>query len=156
MARIVYEGRTKVHFVPTIADTSAPTTAEIAAGTDLTTFVTKDGVQPNATNNRVDTGGIDDRFNPEIMGSWGAAFSLKCMRDDTTDTAYETLVLDLQGYLVVGYNSQGGIVTTDVVEVWPAEFGEPNMDNSAQDTKQTFMAEIAMSEPPDKQAVVAA
>lgn len=155
MSRLPYEGRTKVHFVATIADTDAPEIDEIAAGTDLTTFVSKDGVQPGATNNRVPTGGIDDAFNSEVQGSWSAAFSLKCFRDDTTDTAWETLERGLEGYVVIGYDSAAGIAADDVVQVWPAEFGTPNMDPSAADTPQTFMADIAIQTPPVLDAVAA-
>jgi hypothetical protein len=154
MSRLPYEGRTKVHFLPNIADTDAPILAEFTAGTDLTTFVTKDGVQPGSTNNRVPTGGIDDAFNSEVQGSWSAAFSLKCFRDDTTDTAWTTLVRGLEGFVVIGYDSAAGIATGDEVQVWPAEFGTPNMDPSAADTPETFMADIAIQTPPVLDAVV--
>lgn len=156
MARIKYEGRTKIHWVTTVADQAAPTAAEISAGVDLTPFVTKDGYQPNATNNTIDTGGIDDDFNSQIQGSYGADFSLVCMRDDTADTAFTTLVRLAQGFIVVGLDSAGGIAATDVVEVWPAELGTPNMANSGQDTLQTFTVNAAVASPPTLDAVVAA
>lgn len=155
MARIKYEGRTKIHWVPTIADQSAPTVTEIGAGTDLTPFVTKDGYQPNVTNNTIDTAGIDNDFNSQIQGSFGADLTLNCMRDDTTDTAFTTLVRLAQGYVVVGLDSAGGIVATDIVEVWPAELGTPVMANSGQDTLQTFSVSVAVSDPPTFDAVVA-
>lgn len=156
MARLAYEGRTKVHFVPTISDEAAPTTTEITAGTDLTTFVTKDGVNPAATNNRIDTGGIDDTFDSQIQGSWGAEFQLTCMRDDTVDTAWDTLQRGVQGYIVIGYDSAAGIATTDVVQVWPVEFGTPIMQPSAANTNQMFIADVAIATPPTLEAVVAA
>lgn len=156
MARIKYEGRTKVHWVPAIADTDAPTSTELSAGTDLTSFVTKDGYQPNVTNNTIDTAGIDNDFNSMIQGSYGADLTLVCMRDDTTDTAYETLVRLAQGYVVVGLNSPTGIATADVVEVWPAELGTPVMANSGADTLQTFTVNAAVSDPPTFDAVMAA
>ena len=155
MARIKYEGRTKIHWVTTIADTDAPTAAEITAGVDLTPFVTKDGYQPNVTNNTIDTAGIDNDFNSMIQGSFGADLSVVCMRDDTTDTAFTTLVRLAQGYVVVGLDSAAGIAATDVVEVWPAELGTPVMANSGQDTLQTFTVSVAVSEPPTLDAVVA-
>lgn len=156
MARIKYEGRTKIHWLTTIADTDAPTAAEITAGVDLTPFVTKDGYQPNVTNNTIDTGGIDTDFNSMVQGSYGADLTLVCMRDDTTDTAFDTLVRLAQGYIVVGLNSAGGIGTGDVVEVWEAELGTPVMANSGQDTLQTFTVNAAVATEPVFDAVAAA
>ena len=155
MARIKYEGRTKIHFVPTIADTSGPTAAELAAGDDLTSFITKDGYQPNVTNNKIDTGGIDTDFITEIQGSYGAALTLQCMRDDTTDTAWTTLQRGTQGYIVLGYDSAAGIAVSDDVQVWPVEFGTPVMQPSAANTMQMFIADAAIAEPPTLDAVVA-
>lgn len=155
MARLPYEGRVKVHYVATIANEAAPTTAEIGAGTDLTTFVTKDGVNPGTTNNRIDTAGIDSAFDSQIQGSWGAEFQLTCMRDDTADTAWDTLQRGVSGYLVVGYDSAAGIAAADIVQVWPVEFGTPVMQPSAANTTQMFVADVAIAEPPTLDAVVA-
>ena len=155
MARLPYEGRTKVHHVPTIATESAPTVAEIGAGTDLTTYVTKDGVNPGTTNNRIDTAGIDSAFDSQIQGSWGAEFQLTCMRDDTTDTAWTTLQRGTQGYIVIGYDSAAGIASGDTVQVWPVEFGTPLMQPSAANTMQMFIADVAIAEPPTLEATVA-
>lgn len=156
MARIPYEGRTKVHFLPTIGDESAPTSTEITAGTDLTTYITKDGVNPGTTNNRIDTAGIDSAFDSQIHGSWGAEMQLTCMRDDTTDTAWTTLQRGTQGFIVIGYNSPAGIVATEEVEVWPVEFGTPLMQPSAANTMERFIADAAIAEPPTLDAIAAA
>lgn len=154
MARLAYEGRTKVVYTATIAVETAPTEAEVAAGTDLTTYVTKDGVNPGTTNNRIDTGGIDDVFDSQIQGSWGAEFQLTCMRDDTTDLAWETLQRGVQGYIIIGYDSAAGIAAGDTVQVWAVEFGTPLMQPSASNTVQMFIADVAIATPPQLDAVV--
>jgi hypothetical protein len=154
MARLAYEGRTKVHFVTNIDDITSPALSEIAAGTELTTFITKDGVNPGSTNNRIDTGGIDDVFDSQIQGSWGAEFQLTCMRDDTTDTAWDTLQRGVQGFIVIGYDSPTGIKGGDVVQVWPVEFGTPVMQPSAANTNQMFLADAAIATPPELEATV--
>lgn len=154
MARLPYEGRVKVHYIATIADEAAPTEAEITAGTDLTTFITKDGVNPGTTNNRIDTAGIDSAFDSQIHGSWGAEFQLTCMRDDTADTAWTTLQRGTQGYLLVGYDSAAGVSAGDTVQVWPVEFGTPLMQPSAANTVQMFVADVAIAEPPTLEATV--
>ena len=155
MARLAYEGRVKVIFVTTIADTDAPTAAEITAGVDVTPFVTKDGVNPGTTNNRIDTAGIDSAFDSQIQGSWAAEFQLTCMRDDTTDTAWETLQRGVQGYLVVGYDSPTGIAAADTVQVWAVELGTPVMQPSAANTNQMFVVDVAIATPPVLEATVA-
>lgn len=156
MARLAYEARTKVHYVATLEDEESPALTEIAAGVDLTTFITKDGVNPGTTNNRIDTGGIDDTFDSQIQGSWGAEFQLTAMRDDTTDTAWETLQRGVQGYIIIGYDSAAGIATADVVQVWAVELGTPVMQPSAANTNQMFIADCAIATPPVLEAEVVA
>jgi hypothetical protein len=156
MARLAYEARTKVHFLASLIDEDAPALTEIAAGVDLTTFITKDGVNPGTTNNRIDTGGIDDTFDSQIQGSWGAEFQLTAMRDDAVDTAWETLQRSVQGYIIVGYDSAAGIAVGDVVQVWPVELGTPVMQPSAANTNQMFVADCAIATPPVLEATVVA
>ena len=69
MARLPYEGRVKVWFTTTLTSESSPSLAEFTggSGTDLTTFITKDGVNPGTTNNRIDTAGIDSAFDSQEL-----------------------------------------------------------------------------------------
>lgn len=149
MARLPYEERVKIWFVPTLTDPASPSLAEITAGTELTTFVAKDGFNPGVTNNTMDTAGIDSAFDAVEPGSFGAALTLTCFRDDTTDTAFLTLVRDARGHIVVGNDSPTGIAVGDIVDVYQVAMQTPVMQASATNTAQRFNAEAAVHAEPD-------
>jgi hypothetical protein len=157
MARLVYEGRTNVYWVTTISNIAAPTAAEIAAGTNLTNFVAKDGVAVNTTTNNVDSATIAETFDSQIVGSWGGEIELTMFRDDTADTAFTLCVYGTNGYLVIDRFGPSGTapVATDKVEVWPAEMHQPVPQNSAANTQQRFMEKFAVTSQPNLSATVA-
>jgi hypothetical protein len=157
MARLVYEGRTNVYWVTTISNIAAPTAAEIAAGTNLTNFVAKDGVAVNTTTKNVDSATIAETFDSQIVGSWGGEIELTMFRDDTADTAFTLCVYGTNGYLVIDRFGPSGTapVATDKVEVWPAEMHQPVPQNSAANTQQRFMEKFAVTSQPNLSATVA-
>lgn len=160
MARLVYEGRTKVYWATVApANLDAPTAAEVGAAIDLSPFITKDGVSVGLTQNKVDSATINETFNAQVMGSWGADVQLKMKRDDATETnGYDLIVQNTNGFLYIARQNADpdtDPVATDKIEVWPAEMGEPLMENSATDTEQAFMAPFAITSAPHLRAVVA-
>lgn len=157
MARAGYEGRTNVYWVVTIANKNAPTAAEIAAGTALTTFVTKDGVRPGMTTNNVDNATIAEIFDAQIVGSFGADFELEMFRDDTADTAWNLSVYGTNGFVVVDRQRASGTlpVATNKVEVWPAQMHQKVMQNSAANTNKRFVLKLAITSAPVLDATVA-
>jgi hypothetical protein len=109
MARKVYEGNYLVYWLTSCANIAAPTTAEIAAGALIGSFVTKDGVALNVTENSVDTASINDTFDSMIGGSWGLKPELTLMRDGTTETnGWNLVVKGTNGFLLI---AQFGAVT---------------------------------------------
>lgn len=158
MARLVYEGRTNVYWLTTVANTSAPTVAEITAGTELTDFVSKDGVAVNINTNNVDSATIAEVFDSQVVGSYGADLQLTMFRDDTADTAWELCVYGTSGYLVIDrFNVSGSLpAATDKVEVWAVEMHQPAPQNSAANTQQRFIEKFAVTAAPKLAAVVAA
>ena len=85
MARLVFDGNYKVYWLDTApADSSAPTVAEITAGTDLTSFIPKDGFKSGVSNNRVSGGSLDERFMDESMGTWSSQLSIDFFLDKVT------------------------------------------------------------------------
>lgn len=157
MSRVVYDGKVKVYYAPAIASVADPTIAEFTtAGTDLTPYITKDGVSVPATQNLVDVGGIDDVYNPEIVGTWGGGpLELTMFRDDADETdAYDLIVYGTKGFIVI--SRFGTPVAADIVEVWPVEMHEPTLMASAKDEAQKFKAAFAITAEPLMRAVVAA
>jgi hypothetical protein len=157
MARLVYEGRTNVYWVTTIASIAAPTVAEITAGVALTNFVAKDGVAVNTSTNNVDSATIAETFDSQIVGSWGGSVELTLFRDDAADTAWTTCVYGTNGYIVIDRFRAAGVLpaATEKVEVWPAEMHQPVPQNSAANTQQRFVEMFAVTAQPNLKAVVA-
>lgn len=157
MSRTVYEGNTKVHFAPTIANINAPTMVELAAGTDFTPFTTKDGVNTPSTQNMVDSASINETFDAQRVGSWGGPVTLTMFRDDTDESdGWDAITRGLEGFLVIGRFSPDGIGTGDKVEVYPVEAHQPVTLPSAGNEMQRFTAQFAVTSQPDLDATVVA
>lgn len=157
MARQVYEGKTNVYWCVTIASKTAPTAAEIAAGTALTNFVAKDGVATNITTNNVDSATIAETFDAQVVGSWGGEVELTMFRDNVADTAWNICVLGTNGFLVIDrFRNSGTLpIATNKVEVWPAQMHQPAPENSASNTLLRFVEKFAITSSPALTATVA-
>jgi hypothetical protein len=156
MARFVYEERTNVYWVLTIATQGTPSLTEIQAGVDLTNFVAKDGVAVNINTNNVDSATIAEAFDAQVVGSWGADLQLTMFRDDSADTAWNTCVYGSNGYIVIDrFNASGSDPSNgDKVEVWPAEMHQPSPQNSAANTQVRFVESFAVTSEPSLNATV--
>lgn len=156
MARLVYEGHTKIRLLVTIASgTLNPTAAECTAGKDLTSFITKDGIAVPNSQNMVDSATINDTYDAQRVGSWGGgALTLTMFRDDTLETnGWDAITYGLVGFLVISRRT-GLFTATSKVDVWPIEAHQPMMMNTAANEMQKFTAAFAVTAPPNLNAVV--
>lgn len=151
----------RVYFVPTVASKTAPTVAEINAGTDLTPFLTRDGLDTPLDGSTIDTAGANSRYNSTGRGSYGGQpLVVKMFRDSVPadDDAWTTLPAGTTGNLVVRRfgGSTTAFAAAQKVEVWPIEVSTrkplPIADNEA----QKFEAHLAVPTPPELDATVAA
>lgn len=160
MARGPYEERTRVYWVPTIASIAAPTVAELNAGTDLSCFITKDGLTEPNSQNMVDAAALCERFDAQRVGSFGGTIGLKMYRDtvDADDDAYNLCVYGTNGYLVRRWGVTHGTAwaAAQKVAVFPAEMHEPVMNDTAANTMATFNETLAVTGQPNLKATVAA
>lgn len=158
MARIPYDEHLIVLFVEDIADPSAPTVAELAAGVDLSHYVPKDGFDPGIADNQIPTGAIDTTFDAEVQGSYGSKLKIDFMRDDNTDVAWETLPRNTIGYIVDRpvLHQSVPIAAGQLVNVKPVESGSRMPQKSATNTMQRFSVAFAVTDTPFEDAVVAA
>ena len=156
MDPIVHEGQTKAWYVPTIADISAPTVAEMGAGVELSDALTADGLSPNHTENVVSTDMLSG-FIKQSIGTEGVTFNLRFLRDaDGTDAVWD--IFDTRGkagYLVIS-NEGGTGAALDVVEVYPAEFGRRKRVATGANSHQAFTVLCTVKSDYDDDAVVAA
>lgn len=155
----VYEKNYRVHWLPAVADISAPTVAEITAGDYLGRLVTKDGAALGVSQNRVEAAAIDELFDAERMGSWGARPVLTIYRDDTDESDGWDLVSNGEtGFLFISpfQATPGAEAAGDPAYVLPAEMGVPMPQDSGANSPQTFKLEFAVTSEPDLDATVAA
>lgn len=157
MGKFVHDGNTKVYWSTSIANKSAPTAAEMAAATVLTPQTTADGVNVTDTRNKAATPMLEDIFIPENAGTHSTAAVLTFTRDNVTDTAWDTFTHGTAGFLVIARGTEGdGTNAGDEVEVYPAESFDPTPLPTATNEHQKFEVELAITDKPDRNAVVAA
>jgi hypothetical protein len=128
VADSVTDGRTRLSYVPTIANIGAPTTAELNAGTALEALTTADGVsgfQPDTAD--VDNSALNSTFSTVIAGR--ASYSgtmLRLKKQSGTDTTYNLLTYGTAGYIVIRRDVTAGTAwaASQAVEVYPIMCGE--------------------------------
>lgn len=140
-AKIPFEKWTRVAWVSTIADIAEPSPTEVAAGTDLTCFLTKDGLNPGGSTNGVDAGSLCSDIDAQVAGSKSYQATLKGYRYVAGDDDFWDLCAHrTAGYLVVrrGVAYGDAWANGDAVEVYQCQMGEPIPASSAANTMQTF------------------
>jgi len=104
MGRKGTTGESRFWYVPTIAAPgTGPTVAEVAAGTELTPYSTRDGFDAPQSASQIDASDASTRRNKSIPGNIEAGtVTMKLYRDSVSadDDAWTTLPLDPAGYIV--------------------------------------------------------
>lgn len=160
MTRIIPNENTRLIFVPTIADILAPKEAEITGGVDLTGLLIS--LNASTRGNTVPTPSLDTLFETSIPGTVQASFDADFYRDDepSKDLAWTTLPRSTKGHFVLsrfgGGGTDGEIIATDTVEVWPIIVVSRTMSNTASGTVLTFSVTCSVPEEPEEDAIVAA
>lgn len=129
MADIVIDGRVRVDYVPTIASIAAPTTTELNAGTQLTTFLTPTGLEGfEPSQAEVDNTSMASTFDTKLPGRLshsGTRLILK--KQDGTDTIYNLLTPGTNGFITVRSNGvlqTAAFATSQLIRVYPGRSGE--------------------------------
>lgn len=149
MARKGSVGEIKVWYVPTIASVAAPTTTEITAGTDLTAYLRRDGIQTPNPGTTIDSSDLGSLQNKSLPGSYGGDnVTIQAYRDDTTDTAWTTLARGTSGYILVRRfgGSTTNAASSDKVEVYPGAVISREMNGSGDNEAQRFTVLWAVSD----------
>jgi len=151
------DGLVRIQHVSSIANIAAPTAAELNAGTNVTTFVPKDGLTTPANQNFVDNSSLADTFDAQNIGSEGGNVTLVGKRNNTGDTLWNLITRGLAGFLVVrrGITASSTFAATQPVEVYPVEYHDPVMDQTATNTQARFAVNAAVTAQPNRKAVVA-
>ncbi len=157
MAAYIHEGMTKVSWVLTLSSVASPTAVQLTAGTDISTFLTKDGLNISLSQNNVENTSLAETFDSQLVGSWGGDPSLTIKRNNTADTAWDLFEWGAVGFLVVrrGVLYSTAYTAAQKVEVYPAQAHEPVPNNTAANAQATAMVKLAITAQPDLHAVVA-
>ncbi len=157
MSRYANDGMIRLQVVATISNIAAPTTAELNAGTDVSNFVTKDGVQVPSNQNYVDNSSIAETYDSQVVGSFGGAITLTGIRDNVTDTFWDLVVYGTNTHLVVrrGLARSTAFAAAQKVEVYPIQWHEPLPVQTASNEQGRFTAAAAVRSQPNLKAVVA-
>lgn len=164
MARVASTEVLRLQFVPTIASQAAPTVAELTAGTDLTPWLTPDGLNTPLNGSTIDVQAANSRYKATAPGSFGGdPITAKFFRDDATsggaDTAYTTLPRLTTGYFVIrrmGPTSATAFAAAQKVEVWPITVISSNPMATADNEAQKFEVSCSVQPAPSITGVVAA
>lgn len=153
MARYTRRGKSKILFLPTIANNAAPTRAEITAGTALTPQVAEvNGF--SFSNSPIQTPDLENTFTSQIGGEDTAAdSSLTFYDDDAAATIRTALAKGTAGkILLLPY----GDVATKRAEVWPTTTTSVADEWSAGNDPARFTVQFSITSPPERNAVVPA
>lgn len=155
MARLAFEENYGVRWVPgTALSMTAPVLAQITAGTDITDFIPKDGLNPGASNNTIDVGHLGTAYDATELGSYGHSLSVTFFKDDIADDAWDLFPRGSRGFLVVSPFVREPVATSKVY-IFKCVSQEPQLPSTAANTRQTFTVEFAVQEA-NMRAVVSA
>lgn len=125
------DGNVKVVFVPAIANTAAPTAAEVTAvgAVELSCYLTADGWTPGLDEQVVTDDRLCSTQTFEQPGRNSRTLAIRYVENPTSATdndAFDTLVPGTAGFLVErrGEAYSGALAAADVVNVWPVKAGQ--------------------------------
>lgn len=158
---LLADGNIKVTWVPTIADISNPTVAELtgAGAVDLEWLITKDGLALKPDTAAVDNTALASTEETTDKGMSSQDNQLTYKRKDTpaADTAYNTLTEGAVGNLVVRRTlpvATAYAIGQDV-EVYPSRCGRPMLEQPEKNAVQKVTVKLFNYAPSDQRATVA-
>lgn len=163
MARILCDGRTKVTWVPAIANIAAPSagTELAAAGSvDLQGYITPDGLNLGNSEAVIDASVLSSTAEYEQPGRYKVTMDFTCQRDDVVanDKAWTTLVRLTAGYIVIrrGPSESTAYASGDKLEVYTVTVGKRQMQKPAKNALATFTVHLYASGADNDNATAAA
>jgi hypothetical protein len=100
VADILADGTSKVYWVSTISNTSAPTTTELNAGVDLTPYITADGWSVTTATAKVDVSALNSVDNLSIPGRRDDDIEVTFKSQGDSAAPWTTFASRPSGYLV--------------------------------------------------------
>jgi hypothetical protein len=159
MADLISDGKIRVYWVPGtggIANKSAPTVAELNAGTRLDVVMTPDGLDLSFATAAVDNSSLSSTFDTEKAGRRKPSGKLTIKRQDGTDTIFALLAYQSEGFLAIRRNIDASTAWTiaQKAEVYPAQTGMRSQGYGP-NTIQRYDVPLFFTSDPDDFATVA-
>lgn len=153
MAKFFRRGKTKLSFLPAVANKAAPTRPEITAGTPLSADVAEvAGFSLN--NSPIPVPDLDTVFTKTIPGEDTTEDSMLTFYDQDNSVVIRTaLAKDTAGFIV--YFPYGD-VPTKRCEVWPVRSTGVNDEITAGNEAAKYNVKFAITDVPAQNAVVPA
>lgn len=158
MADIISDGMTKIIWMTTCADASAPTVAELGAGTALESFVTPDGLDQSTEEARVDVSSIASTQDQEVAGRRKETVILTFKNQGDANAPYVTFADYPAGYIAIrqGVASTTAVAASQLFDVYTVKAGARQRIAPAPNEVLKFRVEFYSTAPLEYSAVVAA
>lgn len=162
MTTTLLDGKVRVDLVSVddgIADLSAPTVAEIGAGTEITRKLTPDGLNITPTDGKVDNSDLGSEFTTMQIARTAFDASFKFHHEVAEDDEiWDMLTKHSRWFAVVrrGYPRALAYAAGQKVRVYPIEVGEDADPTSAAEQIWDYVLPVVVSDDPTTRAVVAA
>lgn len=153
MARQTFESLKVVWLTSAPANQSAPTQAEINAGTNLSAQIPVDGINKGGTANNASQAMLGDAFVAEQPGTWGRTLEVTFLYD-TAATPWTLFAYNTEGYFI--FAPTGSTLAGQKVETWHVKAHEKQPTPSAENEFQKFTVTFAVTEAPKLNATAAA
>lgn len=156
---IPMDGMTRVFYVAAISNEAAPTVAELNAGLNLTSLITKSGLKGfKAATGDIDNSALDSTFDTVTIGRdkfSGTMLELK--KQSGTDTTFATLVRGTTGYIVIRRYVLTGTAWTAAQKcnVYPIICGQTGEHDPEAETLGLYDVETKITASPTLRATVA-
>lgn len=156
MADLVSDGKLRVCYVPTISNIAAPTTTELNAGTRLDTSMTPDGLDTSFSTADVDNSSLSSTFDTKKAGRREPTVAVTVKRQTGTDTIYNLLAYQVEGYLAVRRNLDAATAwaSAQAVEIFPIQCGQANAAYGP-NTIQRYTVPMKVTSDPNTASAVA-
>jgi hypothetical protein len=157
MAPVPIDGRVKVAWVNSIANTAQPTTTELNGGTALEGLITPDGLDISNSTGKVKVSNLGSKQTANKAGRKDFDVKIMFHHDGVVDTAWNLLTYQTAGYLAVrrGIDKTVAWTSGQKVEVYPVDCGETNEQKPAEDGTWDFEVPMYVNADAQTRAVIA-
>lgn len=159
MPDIPGDGKTRIDWVPAIANINSPTTAELNAGVRVSQWTTSDGMvgfRPETAD--VPTSTIESEFDTVTNGRRTfSGMMLRFKKQSGSDIVYNTMTPDTTGYVVIrrSVTAITAYASGQAVQVYPVICSETSWLDQEPNTVERFEVPLKLTSRPSLRAAVA-